>query len=75
MSPEELNTTAMAEFGNYIQEGTKLSFLCNLLLNFIFVSELKAAYVGLEYNEQIFILFFLQKGLAGKASLQQGALV
>jgi len=26
ISPEDLNTTAMAEFGNYIQKGIKLSF-------------------------------------------------
>lgn len=27
MSPEDLNTTAMAEFGSYIQKGTELSVL------------------------------------------------
>lgn len=57
MSPEELNATAMAEFGNYIQKGTKLSLFCNLLLNFVFVNELKAVCMGLEYNEQIYFVF------------------
>lgn len=48
ISPEELNTTAMAEFGNYIQEGTQLPFL-SISAQFYF-HKLKSVYVVLEYN-------------------------
>lgn len=41
VSPEDLNTTAMAEFGNYIREGTKLSFLVISAAQFYFRKQIE----------------------------------
>lgn len=63
VSPDDLNATAMAEFGRYIQEGTKLSFLA--MKFFVLVMKSKRICVVLEHRGvDFYFVFLLRKGLA-----------
>lgn len=46
VSPEDLNTTAMAEFGNYIQKGIKVSFLAISAAQFYFHKQIEESMYG-----------------------------
>lgn len=59
-SPEDLNTTAMAEFGSYIRKGTELSVLATSAALFHFHKQ-RQHVSFLNIKEQI---FFLKKGLS-----------
>lgn len=61
VSPEDFNTTAMAEFGNYIQKGTELSLLAISAAQFYFCKQIEENIWFLSVMEQIFILFFPQE--------------
>lgn len=79
VSPEDFNTTAMAEFGNYIQKGTELSFLAISAAQVYFCKQIEENIWFLSVMEQIFILFFSsgkdwQNGIH-KSPLQQCTLV
>lgn len=66
-SPEDLNTTAMAEFGTYIQKGTELPLFhfSNVCCSLPFSQTNRREHISfLNIREQIFI-FFLKKGLSG----------